>query len=400
MQPRAKRRAREVPWTGRSRSSCPLSCKPGAERFYGDPPETTRSARAAPCVTSDEWHTFGRESREPKAFGDERSDASTSQNELPYRTDVNLSARVGLAVALTLSCPLGCGEKEDPPAGWGHAAAAGTGGAAGSDNAGAAGAVGSGAGGSGAGRGGAGGAGANGGASAGVGGAESGRGGSAGQAGAIGGTSGSSGASAAGASGGGAGSGDGGAGGDGGAAGAAGNTGSACANPTTTVDISNLTVDDVVETYTVTGSSANEIRQSINATRDGDYDAFTSWYLTWRYSNDACDGSGLVLLVEIAYSLPEWDEPPAADPALADEWDAYMDALYCHEYGHARIGLEAANEVYTTLSAIDAGGDCSAQQTQADAEFQRILADYVAREIAYDEATNHGATMGAIFPQP
>jgi predicted secreted Zn-dependent protease len=166
------------------------------------------------------------------------------------------------------------------------------------------------------------------------------------------------------------------------------------------VDTSDLTVDEAVDTYTVTGSTADEIRQSINANRDGDFDAFTSWYLTWQYSTSACDGSGLVVLVEIAYSLPEWDEPPAADAALVDEWNAYMDALLCHEYGHARFGLEAANEVYTELSTIDAGGDCAAQQTQADAAFQRILDDYVAREVAYDEATNHGATMGAVFPQP
>jgi predicted secreted Zn-dependent protease len=310
---------------------------------------------------------------------------------------VLVSARFGLALTLALSCSIGCGDEADPPAGAGNRAAAGTGGAGSSGEGGNAALGGSSAAGLGgssaAGRGGA--AGASGGAAGGNGGSASGSAGSAGNVGASAGAGGASGASS-----------EGGAGGDGqggslaGSAGAGGDPGSSCANPTTSIDTSNLTVDEAVETYTVSGDTANEIRQSINANRDGDYDAFTSWYLTWQYSNDACDGSGLIVLVEIAYSLPEWDAPPAADPALVDEWSTYLDALLCHEYGHAEFGLDAANDVYAALSAIDANGDCAAQQTQAEAAFQSILDDYVAREITYDEETNHGATMGAIFPQP
>jgi predicted secreted Zn-dependent protease len=333
---------------------------------------------------------------------------------------VIVSARFALALTLALSFSIGCGDETDPPAGAGNRAGAGTGGssvsgeggngalggasasgASGSSGAGRGGAAGASGGAAGASggaagaSGGAAGASTSGGAPGGNGGSASGSGGGAGDVGASGGVSGASGASS-----------EGGAGGDGqggsseGSAGAGGDHGSSCANPTTTIDTSNLTVDEAVETYSVTGSTANEIRQSINANRDGDYDAFTSWYLTWQYANDACDGSGLVVLVEIEYSLPEWDAPPAADPALTDEWSTYMDALLCHEYGHAEFGLDAANDVYATLSAIDAGGDCAAQQTQADAAFQSILDDYIAREIAYDEETNHGATMGAVFPQP
>lgn len=309
------------------------------------------------------------------------------------------SARVHLAVAFALLCGLACREETDPPAGAGNRAGTGAGGSdmsgGGGQSAlgGTSGAGGSGS--SGAGPGGAAGGGASGGTASGTGGSAGALSGTAGDAGTAGSVSGSSGA---GGSGGASGAGEGGTPGD--AAGASGDAGSSCANPTTTVDTSNLTVEEAVETYTVTGSSANEIRQSINANRDGDYDAFTSWYLTWQYSNAACDGSGLVVLVEIDYSLPEWDEPPDADPALVDEWNTYMDALVCHEYGHAKFGLDAANDVYSALSAIDAGGDCAAQQTQADAAFQSILDDYVAREITYDEETNHGATMGAVFPQP
>jgi hypothetical protein len=30
--------------------------------------------------------------------------------------------------------------------------------------------------------------------------------------------------------------------------------------------------------------------------------------------------------------------------------------------------------------------------------FERVLDDYIARELEYDAETNHGASMGAIFP--
>ncbi len=330
--------------------------------------------------------------------GGERTDASTCLDEVPYRAGVIAFTRLSFVVALALIGALGCRVETEPPAGVGNRGAGGASGAGGSG--GGQGAVGGtnagGLGGaSGGGRGGSAGAGADSGATAGTAGSDT-EGGAAGDSG----TAGSGGAAgdAAGDAGGAGGDAEGGH--SAGTAGAGGAQDSSCANPITTVDTTNLAVEETVETYTVTGSTDTEIRQSINENRDGDYDAFTSWYLSWSYSNNACDGSGLVVLVELAYSLPEWDEPDAADPVLVDEWNAYMDALHCHEYGHARFGLDAANEVYEALSAIDAGGDCGAQQAQADAAFQGILNDYIAREITYDDETNHGATMGAIFPLP
>jgi predicted secreted Zn-dependent protease len=107
-----------------------------------------------------------------------------------------------------------------------------------------------------------------------------------------------------------------------------------------------------------------------------------------------------VITVDVTYRVPEWEEPSEADRALVDSWETYRSALFCHEYGHARFGLDAANEVYDAFDAIASGGDCGTQQSRAQEAFDAILDDYRAREIAYDDETDHGATMGAIFPPP
>jgi predicted secreted Zn-dependent protease len=164
------------------------------------------------------------------------------------------------------------------------------------------------------------------------------------------------------------------------------------------VDVSKLIAAEAFDTYAVTGSTAPEIRASLNENREGNYDAFTSWYLSWQFTDGACDGDGLVVSVDISYGIPEWTPPDGVSPELVTHFQSYMNALMCHEYGHAKFGLDAANDVYSALSAIDANGDCTAQQSLGEAAFERVLDDYIARELEYDAETNHGASMGAVFP--
>ena len=181
-----------------------------------------------------------------------------------------------------------------------------------------------------------------------------------------------------------------------GAAGAGGEPSSACVNPLETVDVSRLLTSEVLEPYVVTGSTANQIRQSINQNRDMEYDAYTGWYVGWRFAD--CFGNGLSVTVDLTYSFPEWEPSASASPQLIASWETYMDALFCHEYGHAKHGLDCANEVFTALSAIDAGGNCAEQQSRAAAAFDAILEVCNQRDAQYDADTNHGGTMGARFP--
>ncbi len=174
--------------------------------------------------------------------------------------------------------------------------------------------------------------------------------------------------------------------------------GSSCVDPFDTVDVSRLVADEMFAPYVVTGDTANQIRQSINQNRGMDYDAFTNWYVSWQFGD--CDGHGLVVTVDVTYDFPEWQTSAGDSPELVASWDTYMNALFCHEYGHAEHALDCANDVFTALSTIDAGGDCSKQQSEAQAAFSPILDEYNQLDVQYDADTNHGASMGAVFPPP
>jgi len=172
--------------------------------------------------------------------------------------------------------------------------------------------------------------------------------------------------------------------------------GSSCVDPLDTVDVSRLEASEAFEPYVVTGDSANQIRQSINQNRGMEYDAYTGWYLSWQFGD--CAGNGLVVTVEVTYEYPEWEPSASASSELIASWESYTDALFCHEYGHAKNGLDCANDVYTALAAIDAGGDCDEQHAEAEAAFNGILDDCNELDVQYDADTDHGATMGAVFP--
>jgi len=167
-------------------------------------------------------------------------------------------------------------------------------------------------------------------------------------------------------------------------------------DPFDTIDISRLVASEAFDPYVVTGDTASQIRQSINQNRGMDYDAYTAWYVTWQFGD--CAGNGLVVTLDVTYDFPEWMPSTSDSSELVASWSKYTDALFCHEYGHTKHALDCANDVYTALAAIDAGGNCAEQQSEADAAFNGILATYNQLDVQYDADTNHGATMGAVFP--
>ncbi|HKO49480.1 MAG TPA: DUF922 domain-containing protein [Polyangiaceae bacterium] len=191
----------------------------------------------------------------------------------------------------------------------------------------------------------------------------------------------------------------GGTGGTGASGGRAGSGGAAtCQLPLAAGDHSKLAAMERVETYSVSGTTAQQLRQSINANRGHEYDALTNWNITWSYQN--CASPVWTVSLDIVYDLPRWDAPPSANEALSASWDRYLDALNCHEYGHGKLGLECANGIYDALAALTSTGDCSALSTAASSTFQALFEQCKTRQAAYDTETMHGATMGAVFPPP
>ena len=180
------------------------------------------------------------------------------------------------------------------------------------------------------------------------------------------------------------------------AAGAGGERPTSCDDPLVTGDVSRFDAIDHLESYAVTGTTANELRASLNANRGGDYDALTTANINWTFRD--CTNPTWSVTLDIVYDMPEWDPPTGADPALVASFATYIDALWCHEYGHGEIGVDCANTLYDALSDLPATGDCVALQSAAEAETLSVIDVCIATNEQYDAETNHGATMGAVFP--
>jgi predicted secreted Zn-dependent protease len=102
--------------------------------------------------------------------------------------------------------------------------------------------------------------------------------------------------------------------------------------------------------------------------------------------------------VQVTFTLPQWEPPPAASKELIDQWNAYLDALQQHENGHREIGVAAGQAIYQALGRLPSYDACDALERAADAACQQILDQHRQQELDYDQATNHGATQGAHFP--
>ena len=161
-------------------------------------------------------------------------------------------------------------------------------------------------------------------------------------------------------------------------------------------DVPNL----VITYYDVSGSTPDQIRQSINAQRGVDpadgkpVDAFSHWYLHWSWQNDAngqCQPQTVVVTYKAELRMPRLADEAALPPEVQQGWDRYMAALQLHESGHL---LYVSHRVADLQAAMRAAATCDAmRQTAAD-----LLAGYQQHDRDYDAETGHGATQGAVYP--
>lgn len=158
-------------------------------------------------------------------------------------------------------------------------------------------------------------------------------------------------------------------------------------------DIPNVTI----ETYSVRGTSVDEVRRSMNAVRPTDpnddlrVDALSRWYWRWRWPGNGqggCDLAKASVSFSAIVRLPRL-EGDTTDTTRA-RFDAYIDALSKHEARHVRAAWGRREQ----LAAAIAGATCSTANVAA----QRIVAEIAAGDRKYDRTTQHGSTEGARFP--
>ncbi len=161
------------------------------------------------------------------------------------------------------------------------------------------------------------------------------------------------------------------------------------------------------EYYDINGSCENDLLRDLRkkgvAWDDGKkYESVTSWHVKWNYSHTqdthTCSADSFQVTVDIIFRYPKWTQIEDAPQMLADKWDDYMNHLLVHENGHRDMAVEAAADLSRAVSDLSPAQTCAeldrAVRILSRTRMNKLNDD----ERHYDEATNHGATQGAIFP--
>jgi predicted secreted Zn-dependent protease len=132
----------------------------------------------------------------------------------------------------------------------------------------------------------------------------------------------------------------------------------------------------------------------------GGHTGHTDWFLSYQYTSrsagGACQVDRLSTKLEVKIRMPRWNPPAGADPALVGRWDRYASALLGHEYGHANTGSDFERN-FSRAAATVAVQNCGELDRALRAQFDSLLKQANAQDIAYDAQTGHGATQGAVF---
>lgn len=170
--------------------------------------------------------------------------------------------------------------------------------------------------------------------------------------------------------------------------------------------VEGVNVQQKVETYPVTGNTARQLLDAMNARARPDpvsgkptYGR-TDSHVSWRYRTESRDGRRCKLRsadvkLAIVITLPQW-EPAGAPPALQAKWQDFHAALTAHELQHRALALQAAREIRDMLKDLPAA-DCKA----LNAEVERLAAPVMQRladaSRDYDVDTQHGRSEGAFW---
>lgn len=125
------------------------------------------------------------------------------------------------------------------------------------------------------------------------------------------------------------------------------------------------TVDVREVRYGLDAVTLSEVIERLNSMRlegpDGPRSqGLTDWHMQprWRTAASAgtCRVAGLALEVSITITLPDWSRAGSATLDERERWEVIERAIREHEYAHRDLTLEAADELYGSLSGLEARG--------------------------------------------
>jgi predicted secreted Zn-dependent protease len=165
-------------------------------------------------------------------------------------------------------------------------------------------------------------------------------------------------------------------------------------------------IHDDIEYLDVTGNSKRELIEALDRLSVPDdtgkrFYGHTHWELRWNYNvaseGAECRVTAVTATLDMTMSLPRWDPPRNADPALVRTWNAFVAGLREHEEGHRDIALAAAQEITRRIEAIPPAANCAKLKRTVGIRANSLLDEYREKGRRYDKATDHGRAQGAVL---
>lgn len=162
---------------------------------------------------------------------------------------------------------------------------------------------------------------------------------------------------------------------------------------------------DPSQYYTVYGYTADQVRAEMNqcspsVAGSGDFNAFTSWWLNFKFvlstpdTNNFCTVQSAGVVVHVTSSYPQWSTSAYAAAGLSTEWQTFISNLTTHENGHRDLATQYASQLYNGLLSYPST-DCSTASQSVTSYGNSQITALNQAETNYDSQTNHGATQGA-----
>ncbi len=166
-------------------------------------------------------------------------------------------------------------------------------------------------------------------------------------------------------------------------------------------------VIEVDSVYTISGFTISDVLGDMHRKGPGIDDIGVRLGLhvsQWRYSYEYTRGGSrrcrlteAQVLLRSVILLPEWTDVSRASHEVASGWHPFVRALTVHEEGHRSRALMQGVTLWTALLGLQAS-NCDELESLVRTTADRVLADGMAAQVAYDRETEHGAKQGATWP--
>lgn len=162
--------------------------------------------------------------------------------------------------------------------------------------------------------------------------------------------------------------------------------------------------DERVTYYEVSGDNIDAIMDQLdthgppddNGERfHGRTDARIDWAFNLRAVGDHCAVRDVLTKLHVTLIMPRLS---TVDPEVREHFSGYVGRLTVHETGHIDNARKTAVQIDLALKALPPESSCRAMKEKANVLGHRLFNEGAARDVAYDQSTDHGRIQGAHFP--